>query len=135
MEIIKTDEMEKLEAALSFARISVQIRPVGADYLMLVEGGKPHIGCTVLAIPRPSLTGDGSVSVTSSVLNVTGHKDEEICRYLAERLCAARQRTVVCTGGFHVDQITREQLAEVLGAVKEMGEQLGKSDQGGSGKR
>ncbi|MBQ1399786.1 MAG: hypothetical protein IIY83_04635, partial [Lachnospiraceae bacterium] len=55
---------------------------------------------------------------TSSVINVTGHKDEAVCRYLAEEVCRATGRTVVCTGGFHVDGITPEQIAEVTEAVK-----------------
>ena len=71
------------EKQLSFAGITVRITKVGEDYsILLTGGGKPHIGCTVLSIPRPSLTGDGSISVTSSVLSLTGHKDETICRYL-----------------------------------------------------
>ena len=56
---------------------------------------KPHIGCAVLAIPRPSLKSDGSMSCTSSVLNLSGHKDETLCRLLAERACVSyRQRTI-----------------------------------------
>ncbi|MBQ6397572.1 MAG: hypothetical protein IJI06_05425 [Oscillospiraceae bacterium] len=50
---------------------------------------KPHIGCAVLAIPRPSLKSDGSMSCTSSVLNLSGHKDETLCRLLAERACVS----------------------------------------------
>ena len=33
---------------------------LGEDILACIQGGdKPHIGCTVQAVPRPSLTGNG----------------------------------------------------------------------------
>ncbi|MCI2049296.1 MAG: dihydrodipicolinate synthase family protein [Lachnospiraceae bacterium] len=119
-----TENADKRESVhtfrLSFAELTVTVRRVGEDLLVLAEGGdKPHLGCTVLALPRPSLRGDGSVSCTSSVLNRAGHRDEEICRYLAEKCAVKYDTAVVCTGGFHVDGITKEQIAEVLAAVKE----------------
>ncbi|MFR3321812.1 MAG: hypothetical protein ACLTSZ_12630 [Lachnospiraceae bacterium] len=71
--------------------------------------------------PRPSLTGDGSRRATASVINVTGHKDEALCRYLAEKVAAAADAVTVCTGGFHIDAMTPEQIQEVQAAVKHMG--------------
>lgn len=107
------------------AEITLQWMKMGQDWVLLLSGGdKPHIGCTVLAIPRPSLTGSGRGSSTASVLNVTGHKDDEICRWLAETMASAKGVTVVCSGGFHVDGITPVQIEEVMAAVKEMGAAL-----------
>ena len=43
---------------------------IGEDVLICLKGGeRPHLGCVVQTEPRVSLTGDGSVSATSSVLN------------------------------------------------------------------
>ena len=53
---------------------------IGEDVLICLKGGeRPHLGCVVQTEPRVSLTGDGSVSATSSVLNfpvflITGGK-------------------------------------------------------------
>ena len=95
---------------------------IGEDILLYIQGGdKPHIGCTVMAVPRPSLSGNGERSVTSSVMNLTGHKDENICRMLAEDVCRTCGKTVVCTGGFHLEQITMEQTKEVENAAKRLG--------------
>lgn len=118
-----------IEKELSFAKLSVQMKCLGNDYLITVWGGeKPHIGCTVLAVPRPSLTGDGTISVTSSVLNVTGHKDEEICRRLAEQIAKKKNAVTVCTGGFHMEHIEKAQIQEVLEAVGEIENVLGKEE-------
>ena len=102
---------------LSFAEIEFEISPVGEDILIVIRGGdKPHIGSCVLSTPRPSLSDNDKISCTSSVLNLPGHKDEKICRLVAESFCKKFQTTVICTGGFHVDNLTAEKISEVIEA-------------------
>ena len=116
---METDNFWEIKKKLTFTEICVEVRRLGDDYHILVSGGEcPHIGCTVLAILRPSLDGSGKMSSTASVLNVTGHKDEEECRYLAEKVSAGKKTTVVCTGGIHMDGITKEQIAEIVEAMQ-----------------
>ena len=104
---------------LSFATLKIQVKRLGEDYFIIMQGGdKPHIGCTVLSIPRPSLSGDGSISVTSSTLNVTGHKDDIICRYVAEEVCRKKNAVTVCSGGFHCANLNSEQIQEIVDTVK-----------------
>ena len=56
----------KIKKKLTFTDICVEVRRLGDDYHILVSGGEcPHIGCTVLAIPRPSLDGSGKMSSTA----------------------------------------------------------------------
>ena len=111
--------MEERIIPLSFARLKLGIERIGEDYLLLVTGGREHLGCTVLAEPRPSLTGEGTSS-TSSVLNALGHKDEYLCRALAEKLSSEKKARVVCTGGFHIDNISPAQLQELGKAVEKV---------------
>lgn len=114
---------EKRQVAENF--IEVGVSRIGNDILLCLEGGtKPHIGCVVQAVPRLSLTGDGSGSATASVLNLTGHKDEYLCRQLAEKISSNLGTVVVCTGGFHIDNMTKEQIKEVLQAVNEIGGEI-----------
>ena len=110
---------------LSFSTLTVSVGKLGKDCHLTVWGGeKPHIGCTVLAVPRESLKGDGGQSCTASVLNVTGHKDEQICRILAEETAKYCGAVTVCTGGFHTDNITKEQIGEVLKVVGQLTEEI-----------
>lgn len=98
---------------------------VGEDVLVCLQGGeRPHLGCVVQTEPRESLIGDGSVSATSSVLNYPGHKDEVICRYVAEKISRELKRRVVCTGGFHKDGITVEEIREVQMVAEQMTERI-----------
>ncbi len=114
---------KKREVAGSY--LLVGAGKIGADILLCVEGGStPHIGCVVQAVPRPSLRGDGSGSATASVLNLTGHKDEYLCRKLAEHVCRSLGTVVVCTGGFHLDGISEKQIAEVMEAAEELAEEI-----------
>lgn len=99
----------------------MKIFRIGDDIHITLQGGeKPHIGCVVLAVPRPSMEGNGTRSSTASVLNVTGHKDEILCRWLAEQMAARENAVTVCCGGFHMDHITKEQIREVKEAVEEI---------------
>lgn len=115
----------ELEREAAGSKLKVSAGKIGKDILICLEGGSaPHIGCVVQAVPRPSLTGDGSISATASVLNLTGHKDEFLCRKLAELICSKTGCVTVCTGGFHLDGITGEQIQDVVKVMDEMGENL-----------
>ena len=114
---------ECMEAAGCFLEVSAAF--VGEDILVCLQGGeRPHLGCVVQTEPRESLTGDGSVSATSSVLNYLGHKDEVVCRYVAEKISRELKRRVVCTGGFHKDGINVDEIREVQMAVEVVTEKL-----------
>lgn len=110
-----------IDKELSYTKLIVKIFRIGDDIHITLQGGeKPHIGCVVLAVPRPSMEGNGTRSSTASVLNVTGHKDEILCRWLAEQMAARENAVTVCCGGFHMDHITKEQIREVKEAVEEI---------------
>lgn len=114
---------KKREVAGSYLQVCAG--KIGADILLCVEGGSaPHVGCVVQAVPRLSLRGDGNGSATSSVLNLTGHKDEYLCRKLAEHVCRRLGTVVVCTGGFHLDGISEKQIEEVMEAAEELAEEI-----------
>ncbi len=111
--------MRQIKKQLSFAELVVQGHKIGEEYCIHVSGGeRPHIGCVVLAIPRSSLHDPDVTSATSSVLNVIGHKDECICRRLAEAVAKRKNAVAVCVGGFHMDEITTGQVQELMDCIK-----------------
>lgn len=105
-------------------RIRVTVDAAGDDLLLFIRGGREHIGSVVLTQSRASLRGDASMSCSSSVLNVTGHKDEEICRFLAEKTACASGRRVAAAGGIHIDGLSPAGIREVERAVKELSEEI-----------
>ncbi|MBP2017458.1 hypothetical protein J2Z79_000841 [Symbiobacterium terraclitae] len=90
-------------------------------------GGIPHVGATALAIPRPSLKDPTQASATSSVLTVTGHKDDVLARLLAESLAVGLNRVVSVTAGVHagpegVYDLSVEDLKRIMSIVGRMDE-------------
>lgn len=91
--------------------ITAETHLVGEDLCVILYGGtKPHIGSITLSIPRPSLKDKNVISATTSMLNITGHKDDEAARYVSNALASALNRNVVVTCGIHVDAITEEEI-------------------------
>lgn len=116
--------MGQIRKQLSFAELVIQGYRIGEEYCIHVSGGeRPHIGCAVLAVPRPSLRDSDVISATSSVLNVAGHQDENICRQLAESVAKNKNAVTVCTGGFHTDDITKEQIQELMDCIRQLTEE------------
>lgn len=121
----ETDTLIKIDKKLSCGTLCIQAQQIGDDLQILLWGGsRPHIGCVVLSSPRASLKGNGKRSSTSSVMNRIGHKDEEICRAVAEETAIRTGKTVVCSGGVHVEDICDRQILEVREAVRKMTQEL-----------
>ena len=95
----------------------------GGISVYLCGGDAPHIGAAVLAQPRPSLSGQGA-GCTSSVLNLSGHKDEAFARPLAERLCKAAGVPVCVCAGVHVDRAGEEDLRALGLVFQQLSDQL-----------
>lgn len=95
-------------------KLFCELTQMGHDWNICVWGGNlPHIGSVVMSVARPSLTGEG-ISVTSSVLNGIGHKDECVARKFAEAVARECECTAVCSCGIHVDGITAEEIEDVV---------------------
>ena len=101
-------------------QIQCNVVQMGNDYTISIwDNTAGHIGCAVLSLARPSLTETG-ISVTSSVLNRTGHKDDIIALKFAEAVAKKSGTCAVCTCGIHMDNITAEQIQEILAACDEL---------------
>lgn len=119
--IVKQERDMEIPLAKCRSSLHIRLTRVGEDIQILIWGGdRPHIGCCVMAVPRPSLTGEERTGVTSSVMNRIGHKDEAICRTVAEYVAKTRGAVTVCLGGFHIDDLSEEQVREVIETVKSM---------------
>lgn len=117
----------RIRKAIDDLWIELEVRRLGTDLLAVLCGGAEHVGCVVLALPRPSLADPQHTSCTSSVINRAGHKDEVLCRMVAERLCIHFKTVVVCAGGIHFDEITERQLCGLQTLVESMVSEIERS--------
>ncbi len=97
----------------------------GKDVSVCIFGGDvPHIGAVAVAVPRKSLTGDGSDSASASVICITGHKEDEIARQTALRLSSAWQCVVTVSAGVHIDNAKKDDIAILCANIQELSENL-----------
>jgi len=80
---------------------------------LLTGGEKPHVGGVVLAIPRPSLSGEGW-SADVYITPVPGHKDVDVARTVAEMLARELRLPVSITAGIHSDHLCLEDLSQLI---------------------
>ncbi|MGI6590619.1 MAG: hypothetical protein ACOX1O_03235 [Eggerthellaceae bacterium] len=104
--------------------IACEAVTMGPDVAISLSGGEaPHIGCTVLAIPRPSLTGSGR-SATVSTLNRTGHKDDALASLVARKVASRRNCAVACCCGIHTDNASPEFIQAVIDAADALADRI-----------
>lgn len=113
--------------SLNSGRITIEItiNTLGNDVCVLVTGGiAPHIGAVSLSIARPSLKNKEEISSSTSILTITGHKDDIAARYLSENLAARLNKNVVVICGIHYDAITADEIETVGLLVREASQKL-----------
>ncbi|MGI6486071.1 MAG: hypothetical protein GX759_01350 [Thermoanaerobacterales bacterium] len=96
------EERHEMKAVASITKDGINVYVGG--------GEKAHIGSIVISKPRPSLKGDGSISCTTSVHNLVGHKDDGIAVPMAESICKRTGRVVVVTAGIHIEGAMQEDI-------------------------
>lgn len=77
-------------------------------------GEVPHIGAVAIGIPRASLARPSRRSATTSVFALTGHKEDDLARSMANELAQRLGVTAVVVAGVHVARATRSDIAAVL---------------------
>jgi len=92
---------------------SVVVKTMSGINVYLGGGEKSHIGTVVVSIPRPSLTGDGSTSCTTSLFNLISHKDDILAVPLAEELAKQLKQVVVVSAGVHIEKATSEEITRI----------------------
>jgi len=96
-------------------KVVAEVKIIGDDLIISVWGGtKPHIGSISVSVPRPGLKDSTSMSSTSSVINLIGHKDEVVARKFSEQLAAKFNRNAIATAGVHIDDITENQINIIM---------------------
>ena len=80
------------------------------DIIVIVTGGRDHIGAVGLAVPRPSLLDQDKLSATSSILTQPGHKEDILVKDISENLAAGTNRNTVVIAGVHYDNLATDDL-------------------------
>ncbi len=100
---------------------TLSIQPLGDDLQVVLWGGdRPHVGAVAVAEPRVSRTDPVRTTASSSVICLSGHKEDELARDAALRLAIVSKGAVAVTAGLHWDQLDADDIKDVLGLCDEL---------------
>lgn len=103
-----------LTETLNSIEVNLQAVAVGNDYTIIISGGElPHIGACAVAQPRPSLQDPESVSASTSVICIMGHKEDLLARFVAEKIASRLNCVVTVNCGVHIDNANKQQIQTI----------------------
>lgn len=100
--------MGKIEIVLDAKRI-------GEDYLLTLTGGEEHVGAVAVG-----LFDEKSQRASSSVITMPGHREEYLALDGAKQVSRATRKTSVFVVGIHQDNISLEEIKDIVLAAGEM---------------
>jgi hypothetical protein len=95
------------------ARVSVTVNGLGSDLVVRIYNQNAHIGAVAI--------GDYDYEnerASVSVITRLGHKDDALAGEAAYLLSKSIRRPVCVIAGVHLDNITREEIDEILANTK-----------------
>lgn len=93
----------------------LEAKKIGDDYLLTLTGGREHIGAVAIG-----LFDKESQRASSSVLTLPGHREEYLALQSARQVSKATKRTTVFVAGIHQDNISPEEIRNIVSASEEM---------------
>jgi hypothetical protein len=105
----------KVTEKVSRTEITLEVKKLGEDYLLTLTGGKEHAGAVAVG-----LFDEKSGRASSSVLTLPGHREEQLALDSARRVSRATEKTTVVVAGIHVDNISQEEIKEIVSIAEAM---------------
>ncbi|MCQ1536054.1 hypothetical protein FTO70_10255 [Methanosarcina sp. KYL-1] len=90
-------------------------KKLGDDYLLTLTGGKEHAGAVAVG-----LFDEKSQRASSSVICLPGHREEQLALQGARLVSRATRGTSVFVAGIHLDDISPEEIREIVSISGEM---------------
>ena len=111
----------KFHRVLLFTKIEMEVTPVGEDLHILLTGGdQPYLGCIAYATPVQDPENPEKPATDISIISTLENPEESFCIYVADRLCKATGKTVVCSGGIYVPNPTKKERAKLVENVDDL---------------
>ena len=90
-------------------RVSMSVNRIGEDLIVCLFNEAGHIGAAAVADYSEK---ENRASV--SVITLSGHMEDALASDAARRLCEAGRRPVCVIAGIHLDDITKEEITEIV---------------------
>jgi hypothetical protein len=113
MELINFSVREKIFS------ITALVILTGKDVIVIVSGGREHIGAVGVSLPALSHV-SGELSSSTSVITVAPHKEDVVVKLIGERLAKSLNRTVSVIAGIHFDNLKKEDIDTILNCCEKL---------------
>ena len=100
---------------VSRIEIILEAKKIGDDYLLILMGGREHVGAVGIGH-----FDEKSQRASSSVVTMPGHREEQLALQGARQVSRATKKTTVFVAGIHQDNISPEEIKDVVSAAEEM---------------
>ena len=90
-------------------RVSLSVQSIGRDLVVCVFNEQAHLGA--VAVADYSHEEDRA---STSIITRLGHKDDVVASNVAHKLCRNLKKPVCAIAGIHLDDITEEEIAEII---------------------
>lgn len=107
--------MFRITRKIGRAELVLDAKELGEDCLLTLMGGKAHAGAVAVG-----LFDEKSKRASSSVINLPGHREEQIALQGASLVSKATRKTTVFVAGIHLDDITPEEIRDIVSVSGEM---------------
>lgn len=95
--------------------IALDAKKIGEDFLLTLTGGEEHVGAVATG-----LFDEKSKRASSSVVTMPGHREEYLALHGARQVSKATKKTSVLVVGIHQDNISPEEIRDIVSASEEM---------------
>jgi len=99
----------QLDEGAGRTKVSLSAQAVGDDLMVRLSNRQEHIGAVAL-----SEYNHGEKRASTSVLTRFGHRDDTIASMAAYEICRRFKRPVCAIAGIHVDNITKEEIEQIV---------------------
>lgn len=107
--------MFQIKRKVGKIEIILDAKNVGEDYLLTLTGGEEHVGAVAIG-----LFDEKNQRASSSVITMPGHREEYLALDGARRVSRATKKTSVVVVGIHQDDISPEEIKNIVSAAGEM---------------
>ena len=107
--------MFQIKRKVGRIEIILEAKKIGEDYLLTLTGGREHVGAVAIG-----LFDEKSQRASSSVITMPGHREEQLALQGARQVSRATRKTSVFVVGIHQDNISPEEIRDIVSAAGEM---------------
>lgn len=107
--------MFQIKRKVGKIEITLEAKRIGEDYLLTLTGGEKHVGAIGVGLFE-----EKSQRASSSVITMPGHREEYLALQGARQVSRATKKTSVFVVGIHQDNISPEEIKDIVSVAEKM---------------